>query len=295
MSRQIAFLGVGTMGQWFVRNLLKAGHQVAAYDVNPAAAAAVGADGARVCASVEEAVAEAEIVCTSVPRPEHFEAAVSAALPHLRPGTYVVDFSTTDPGTTRRVHARAAAVGVRTLDAPVSGGPQGARAATLTLMVGGDPADFAAVQPVLQAVGKNIFHVGGIGVGQVVKICNNMVAAVNTVAVAEALITGVKAGADADVLAQVMRVSSGGNWILENFILKTVLQGDYTPRFALDLMHKDLGLFLKTADENSLPTLTAGPVYSLYSAARAAGLGPQDCTAVARKLEELAGQRIKEF
>lgn len=295
MPKRIGFLGVGAMGQGMVRNLLQAGFAVTVFDVNPAASAALAADGASVAGSVAAAVGEADVVMSSLPTPAILLAAAlgpAGAVAQMQAGAYLIDLSTVDPGTIRRVSAEAAARGVHVLDAPVSGGPGGAEAGTLSIMVGGEAADFEACRDVLAAVGKRLFHVGPIGAGQTVKICNNMLLAVHAASLGEALVTGVKAGVELQTLVDVMRTSSGASWVLENFVPKTILRGDYSPLFALDLMHKDLGLYVQTADSLGVPSPMGALAYQLYTAGRAAGMGRQDMTAVVQVVEQMAGYHL---
>jgi 3-hydroxyisobutyrate dehydrogenase-like beta-hydroxyacid dehydrogenase len=194
-----------------------------------------------------------------------------------------------DPGTSRRVYEAAKAAGVRALDCPVSGGPTGAEAGTLTIMVGGDATDLEAVRPALQAIGKKIVHCGPSGAGQGAKLVNQALVAVHTVAAFEALLVGRKLGLDLDTLVAILRSSSGGDWMLENHLRVKALAGDFEPGFALDLLFKDLRLFLQTATEAQAPALIAASTLQLYNAARAAGGGLRDQTVVAKEMEKLAG------
>jgi 3-hydroxyisobutyrate dehydrogenase-like beta-hydroxyacid dehydrogenase len=200
--------------------------------------------------------------------------------------------STLDPATSRRVHAAAAVRGVRALDCPVSGGPTGAEAATLTIMVGGEAADLEAVRPVLSAVGKKIVHCGGPGTGQAAKLVNQAMVAVNTVAALEALLVGRKAGLSLDTMFSILQGSSGRSWMLENHVRVQALAGNFEPGFAMDLMFKDLRLFVESALESKAAALVAGTALQLYSGARAAGLGALDQTAVLKELERLAGVEL---
>lgn len=289
---RIGFVGVGTMGKGMVRNLLKAGHSVVGYDVNQAAVDEVVPDGAQKAATAAAAVAGADLVFTSLPSPAALRDVVGDILPACKAGAYICDMSTVDPGITQELHAVAATRGVRTLDCPVSGGPHGAASATLTIMVGGAQADYEAVLPVLRVLGKNIVYCGGIGMGQTAKLCNNIIGAAHVAILSEALLTGVKAGLDLDVLVSVIRTSSGGSWMLENFAMHTILRENYAQRFTLDLMYKDLTLYMATAQAMKVPTVMSSPVFQLYTAAKVAEDGKQDHTIIARVMERLAGAQI---
>jgi 3-hydroxyisobutyrate dehydrogenase len=295
MLRNIGFVGIGIMGQRMCRNLCKAGFPVIAYDLDPAAMETASSLGATVTPDLPTLARQVDLVICSLPTPAAVLAVTEGPqglLAHLKPGSYVCDTSTVDPVTSRRVHTAALAVGVRSLDCPVSGGPGGAEAGTLTIMVGGDVADLEAVRPVLEAVGKKIVHCGGPGAGQVAKLVNQALVAVHTVGAVEALLVGRKLGLDLDTMVSILRTSSGCSWILENHLRVKALAGDFEPGFALDLMFKDLNLFLQAATESQTPALIAASALQLYNAARAAGGGKRDQTVVAREMEKLAGAQL---
>lgn len=295
MSKNVGFVGVGTMGQRMLKNLLKQGYQCWAYDLNPTAVQAAAALGATAAPDLPSLARAADVVVSSLPTPAALVAVAEGPegiLAHLRSGTYLCDMSTVDPQTARKVHAAAAVRGIRFLDCPVSGGPGGAEAGTLTIMVGGDAADLEVVRPVLAAMGRKIVHCGGPGAGQGAKLVNQALVAVHTVAAMEALLVGRKLGLDLDTMVSILRSSSGASWILENHLRITALAGNDEAKFAMDLMFKDLNLFLQTATEAQAPTFMAGPALQLYNAARAAGLGRMDQAAVAREMERLAGVHL---
>ena len=296
MQKKIGVIGVGAMGSGMVGVLRSHDYAVTVFDVNNEAVKAVEQQGAIPALSPEAIGKASDVVITSLPSPQAFEETVlgeNGLLKGLRPGAYIIDMSTIDPVTTRSVHAAAASAGVRTLDAPVSGGPQGAATGTLAIMVGGETADYEACLEILNLLGKKVFHVGPIGAGQTVKICNNALAAVHTVALGEVLLTGVKAGVDLKVLTDVFRSSSGNCWILENFFPKTVLRGQYEPPlFALDLMRKDVNMYMKTAEALKVPSIMSAVAYQFYTAGQSTGKGGKDHTAVVQMVEELAGGQI---
>jgi 3-hydroxyisobutyrate dehydrogenase len=295
MPQRVGFVGIGIMGQRMCRNLLKAGFPVVAFDLNPVAMQVAADLGAGFAPNLPALAREVDVVLLSLPGPEQVLAVTEGPqglLTHMRPGRSLCDASTVDPGTSRRVHEVAKAAGVRAMDCPVSGGPTGAEAGTLTIMVGGEAPDLEAVRPVLQAIGKKIVHCGPPGAGQGAKLVNQALVAVHTVAAFEALLVGRKLGLDLDTLVSILRSSSGGDWMLENHLRIKALAGDFEPGFALDLLFKDLRLFLQTATEAQAPALIAASTLQLYNAARAAGGGLLDQTVVAKEMEKLAGAKL---
>ena len=291
----VAFVGVGTMGGLMSRRLLEVGHSVRAFDPGTAAlerAVALGAHGAE---SPRDAAAGADVVLLSLPSPEIVEEVVTGdegVLGALAAGGVVVDMSTIDPATTRRLAERAAAQGSFFLDAPVSGGVMRAPTGELTIMVGGEAAGLERCRPVLSTLGTNIIHVGPSGSGQVVKLCNNMMVGIVVAGLAETLVTGAKAGVDARTVADVLSISAGGSWILENHLPLTTFADDYAPRFSLDLLYKDVSLFGGMADGFGVPVPLAAGVAETLKAARGRGLGALDQTVVVKMYEELAGVRV---
>jgi 3-hydroxyisobutyrate dehydrogenase-like beta-hydroxyacid dehydrogenase len=296
MPKRVGVIGVGSMGRGMVQTLLKNGYKPTIYDISPGAVTAMVALGAVSAPSPKEVGKASDVVVTSLPNQAVVEATITGEaglLEGMSPGCYVIDMSTIDPGTTRRLHEQAAARGVHTIDAPVSGGPQAASSGSLTIMVGGTKEDYEACLDILNVLGKTVVHVGPIGAGQTVKLCNNAAAAAQTVIMGEVLLTGVKAGVDLKVLVKAIGSASGNCWILQNFFPKTVLAGKYDPPlFSLDLMVKDLGLYMKTIQELGIPSVMASLAYQIYSAGQATGKGKEDHTGVVRVGEALAGAAI---
>jgi len=291
MPRTVGCVGLGIMGSRMCGNLRKAGFRVVGYDLNPAAiqaAVSLGIEGAQ---DLPALARESDVVLLSLPMPSSVLAVVegpNGLAAHLRPGAVICDASTVDPGTARRVHEAARAKGVHALDCPVSGGPGGAEAGTLTVMVGGEAAALETARPVLQAIGKKIVHCGSAGSGQVAKLVNQALVAIHTTGVIEALLVGRRFGLSLDTMVAILRNSSGASWMLENHLRFKALVGDHEPGFALDLMFKDLNLFLHSATEAQAPAFIAGAALQLYNIAREAGHGASDQTIVAREMEQLA-------
>ena len=296
MKKNIGFIGLGAMGSGMVEMLLKNDYPVTCFDINSETVEAAKKKGAR-SADSPAAVGEAsDIVITSLPSPQIVQDTIAGdqgVLKGIRSGCYIVDMSTTDPVTTRNLNDIATSQGVPTLDAPVSGGPIRAAEGTLAIMVGGDTEDFNACVDVFNILGNNVFHVGPIGAGQTVKICNNALSAVHTAVMGEVLLTGVEAGVDPKVMLDVFRESSGNCYMIEHRIPKTVLGGKYDPpSFSMDLMKKDVGLYLKTAEAMKIPSVITSVAYQIYTAGQSSGKGQKDHTAVVQVMEEMAGKKV---
>jgi len=291
METRVAVIGVGRMGGRMSRRLLAAGHRVTVCDASQELVRQLVAEGAVAASGPGDAAREAEVVILSLPTPAIVDAVVGGedgVLSSAMPGTVIVDMSTGDPGTARRVEAACRAVGVNFLDAPVSRGTAGAEQGTLLIMVGGDAEVLEVARPVLACLGTDILHVGGPGSGQVAKLCNNMLAAINMQALGEVLVTGVKAGVDLETLAGVLTGGTGGSWVLSNQLPKTVFAGNDATTFAIDLMHKDVWLFLRAAEELGLATPLAATAAQTLRIAKAEGYGERDYSAIVRYFEALA-------
>ncbi|MDP6969659.1 MAG: 3-hydroxyisobutyrate dehydrogenase [Gammaproteobacteria bacterium] len=285
----IAFIGLGNMGGPMAANLIKAGHQVTAFDLVPAALATLVANGGRAAESAAAAVVGAEVVVSMLPAGQHVAALYTGAeglLSLLPADTLVVDSSTIDVATAQAVGAAAAAQGIRFVDAPVSGGVTGAQAGTLSFIVGGSGADFAAAQPILQAMGKNIFHAGATGAGQIAKMCNNMLLSILMTGTAEALQLGIDNGLDPQVLSDIMVKSSGRNWTLEVYnpvpdvMPNTPASNGYKGGFMVDLMNKDLGLALGAAHAGQSKVPMGEQAAALFAAHGEEGNGSMDFSSI---------------
>lgn len=292
MIRTVGMVGVGIMGSRMCANLVKAGFKVTAFDPGEAARTAAKAAGAEIAADLGALARSAEAVVSSLPDAPQLNAVADALLPQLEAGALWCDTSTVDPATAQRVSEAARARDLGFLDCPVSGGPAGAAAGTLTIMVGGEAATLERARAVLEAIGKTIVHCGAAGSGQGAKLVNQALVAAHTVAALEALLVGRKCGLDLDTLVAILKASSGRSWILENHLDRYALAGQFEPGFALDLMFKDLRLFVETATQARAPAPVAATALQLYNAARAAGGGTKDQTIVAKVLEQMAGATL---
>ncbi|WP_281202000.1 3-hydroxyisobutyrate dehydrogenase [Nocardia harenae] len=296
---KIGFLGLGHMGAPMAANLVKAGHDVLAFDPVPAAQEQARADGATVVPTATEAVAGREVVITMLPNGKLVLDVYGDILPAAEPDTLFIDCSTIDVADAKTAAERAVAAGHRALDAPVSGGVAGAAAGTLTFMVGGAEADFAAGLPVLEVMGGKVVHCGGAGVGQAAKICNNMLLGVSMVALSEALVLGEKLGLSHQSFYDVVSTASGQSWSLTTYcpvpgpVPTSPANNDYKPGFATALMTKDLGLAANALRDNGvdgqLGTLAA-QIYTRFNQADAA----RDFSAIVTDIRDRSNQEAPE-
>jgi 3-hydroxyisobutyrate dehydrogenase len=296
----IGFIGLGNMGAPMAANLVKAGHAVTGYDLVPAGIDALIAAGGKGAASAAEAARGADVVITMLPAGEHVrevwlnQGGLIEAVARARP--LLIDCSTIDVDSARAVTAAAAAAGLAMLDAPVSGGTVGAQNATLTFMVGGTEEAFARGEPILAAMGKNIFHAGGPGAGQAVKICNNMMLAINMVGVCEGFLLAERLGLDWNRLHQICSTASSNSWALATYcpapgpVPTAPSSRDYAPGFMTKLMVKDVKLSQLAAEATGSPTPLGAMALTFYEEAAAAGDAAKDFSVVFRWL---AGQKRK--
>ena len=294
MATSVGFIGVGNMGNPMASNVLKAGFPMIVYDRNPQAMERLLQAGAQRAASVREVVEGSEIVLTSLPASPDVEAVYlepGGLVDSAKPGTMLIDLSSVLPSTPRKIEPRAQARGVHFLEAPVSGGVSGARAATLAIMVGGNPETLTRAQPVLRAIGPNIFHVGPVGAGNTVKAINNMMASVNALAMMEGVALGVKAGLDPMTIYEVVKASSGGSKALER-IPNSLIPRQFEPGFKVQLMNKDLETFNTIAKELHVPVSFANVAQQYQQMAIAAGLAEQDTSVVMTIIERLAAMQV---
>ena len=294
----IAFIGLGHMGGPMAVNLQKAGHSVAAFDLSQSACDKFAAAGLTIAASAEAAVQGAEVVISMLPASRHVRALYLGAsgegglLAHIAPGALVIDSSTIAAATSQQVGTAANAAGIDFIDAPVSGGTGGAIAGTLTFMVGASAAQLERARPVLEKMGSNIFHAGHVGAGQTAKICNNMLLGILMIGTSEAIALGVANGLDPQVLSEIMRRSSGGNWALEKYNPWPGVQENapsskgYAGGFGTDLMLKDLGLAQENATAVKASTPLGGMARAIYAAHSIAGHGGEDFSSVIKMLQK---------
>jgi 3-hydroxyisobutyrate dehydrogenase len=291
MAVSVGFIGVGNMGNPMAYNVLKAGFPMLVYDKNPQAMENLLQAGAKGAASIQDVVTQSDITLTSLPASPDVEAVYlqsGGLVDSARPGAILIDLSSVLPSTPRKIEPRAKERGVHFLEAPVSGGVSGARAATLAIMVGGDPQVLERARPVLRAIGPNIFHVGPVGSGNTVKAINNMMASVNALAMMEGLALGVKAGLDPMTIYEVVKASSGASKALDR-IPNALLPRKFEPGFKVQLMNKDLDTFTTIAKELHVPVSFANIAQQYQQAAMAAGLSEHDTSVAMMIIERLAG------
>ncbi|WP_442762653.1 3-hydroxyisobutyrate dehydrogenase [Malikia spinosa] len=291
MSKHIAFIGLGNMGGPMAANLVKAGHQVKAFDLSQPACQVAREHGVEVAVSVAEATEGAGTVISMLPASKHVESlylSEDGVLALLAADALVIDCSTIAPASAQKVAQVARTKGIHMIDAPVSGGTAGAAAATLTFIVGGPVESLELARPALQAMGKNIFHMGDAGAGQVAKLCNNMALAVIMGVTAEAISLGVAHGLDPKVLSQMMAVSTGRSWATEicnpwpDVLESAPASRGYSCGFGNDLMLKDLGLAVEAAI-GSHATIPLGELArNLYAMNRNQGRGGLDFSSVVK-------------
>jgi 3-hydroxyisobutyrate dehydrogenase/2-hydroxymethylglutarate dehydrogenase len=290
MAVTVGFIGVGNMGNPMAGNVLKGGFPLTVFDKSPKAMENLVQAGARAGKSVADVAESAEIVLTCLPASPDVEALYlesGGLIERARPGTLLIDLSSVLPSTPRKLEPRAKEHKLQFLEAPVSGGVAGARAATLAIMVGGDAEALERARPVLKSIGPNIFSVGPVGAGNTVKAINNMMACVNALAMMEGLTLGVKAGLDPMVIYEVVKASSGGSKALER-IPTAIVPRKFEPGFKVFLMNKDLDTFNTIAKELHVPVSFSNVAQRYQQAALAAGLGDMDTSVVATIIERLA-------
>ena len=283
---RIAFIGLGNMGAPMAANLHRAGHAVTGFDVVPQACAAAEAGGIAIAPSITAAVAGAEVVVTMLPNGALVTAVWREAVAAARLGTLMIDSSTIDVASARAAHALAAAAGLASIDAPVSGGTEGASAATLTFMVGGEAEAFARARPLLALMGRRVVHCGSGGNGQAAKICNNMILGITMVAVSEAFNLADEVGLSRQALFDVASTSSGQCFALTTHcpvpgpVPNAAANRDYKPGFAADLMLKDLGLSQDVATDADVRTPLGAAAHDIYRRFVEAGGRGKDYSAV---------------
>jgi len=295
----VGFIGTGSMGLPMLGNLLAKGHAVVAYDVVATALEAAVQRGAARGTSPADVASRVDLVVTMVPSSSHVESVYlgEAGIREGAPsGLLCVDMSTVDPNVSRRVAKALATKGVRFIDAPVSGGTVGAERATLAIMVGGAATDLEEARPALSAMGANIIHVGAVGAGEAAKLCNNLIAGVASIAVAEAFRIGEGFGVDPRILTDVISKSSGDTWTMRNahpvpgVVATAASSRDYAPGFMTDLMAKDLALAVQAARDLRIPVFVAPVAQQLHRLASTQGLGREDFTSVYKLLAPSDGK-----
>jgi len=292
---KLGFIGVGNMGNPMALNLSKAGHSLLVHDIKREAAANLEEAGATWVNSPKEAATGVEATFLSLPMPADVERVVLAengVLAGMRSGGTIIDMSTNSPSVVRGLAEKTKAKGVAFLDAPVSGGVRGARNATLAIMVGGDKVVYEKYELLLKAIGSNVFHCGDSGAGNVVKLVNNMLAFIQMMGAAEAIVLGTKAGVDPNILWQAVKASSGGSFVWESGT-RTILRDRLAPTFTIDLASKDISLATALAKEFAVPLKMGTAAEELIRHYQANGYAKEDVLATVKELEKLAGVVVR--
>lgn len=290
-SRRIGFIGLGIMGRGMVANLLGAGFPVRVWNRTASRMGPLVEAGAEAATDPADVASGSAMVITCVsdtPDVEEVILGERGVISGARPGSLVVDMSTISPSVTREVAERLGEEGIAMLDAPISGGSEGAANGTLSIMVGGAEDQVERAMPAFRAMGETITHVGPIGAGQTVKLVNQIIVVVNMLAVGEGLLFAEAAGVDLAKTLDAVTGGAAGSWMLQNRGPQ-VIERDWRPGFMIDLQQKDLRLALDAADEMGVPLLGTATVFQLYRTLQRAGLGTEGNHALAKALERLAG------
>ncbi len=294
--KKIAFLGIGNMGYPMALNLHKKGYEVCVFDLSSESLARAKSEGLKTSDSALAASEHSDIIISMLPAAKHVESLYlgEAGLLTLLKKTrtklpFIIDCSTISPESAQKVSAFAKSLGYEFLDAPVSGGTGGAQAGTLTFMIGGAASTVAKLKPAFEAMGKNVFHAGSAGFGQVAKVCNNMLLAIHMIGTSEALALGTKFGMDPNTLSEIMSKSSGNNWSLQVYNPYPGVQETsaatrgYTGGFASALMQKDLGLALEASAQQNVETPLGKHSLEIYNQHCENGFAASDFSSVIKR------------
>lgn len=291
MTETIGFIGLGIMGQGMSHNLLKAGYELIVWNRTASRMDPLIEAGAKAGDSPADIASKSDIIITCVSDTPDVEAVIlgdQGIIHGARAGSLVIDMSTISPQVTREIATQLEAKGVHMLDAPISGGSEGAQRGTLAIMVGGDDAQVKRVMPAFEAMGKTITHVGDIGAGQTVKLVNQILVVINMLAVSEALIFAQAGGLDLEKMLKAVENGAAGSWMLSNRGSQAIVR-DWRPGFTIDLQQKDLRLVLEAAQQMQVPAIATSLVSNLYGTLQAQGLGDQGNHSLIRALENLSG------
>jgi len=295
MPETIGFIGLGIMGMPMARNLLKAGFKVSVYNRTAEKADRLVPEGARKTGSLQELADGSSIIISIVsdtPDVASLLLGEDCLIEHTAPGTVIIDMSTISPQVTKELAERLREKGIHMLDAPVSGGEQGAIDGTLSIMVGGEPAVFERCRLVFEALGKNIIHVGGNGAGQTVKLVNQILVAGTLNAVSEALVFAQKQGVDLTKAIDAVKSGAAGSWQLANLAPRMV-ERDFRPGFMVDLMQKDLRLVMEAAEAKHVSLPATSLIHQLLATLQAHGDGKSGTQALVKVIEQLSATEVE--
>lgn len=295
MAERIGFIGLGIMGRGMARNILNAGFPLTVWNRTASRADEFVAAGAKLAASPAELAAETEIILSCVsdtPDVEQVLLGEDGVVQGVKQGALVIDMSTISPQTTRSIGAQLGEKGASMLDAPVSGGSEGAAKGTLSIMVGGEAEHVERARPVFEAMGKTIVHVGALGDGQTVKLANQILVVGNTLAMCEALLFAQASGVDVQKTYDAVKNGAAGSWMFTNRAPQ-ILARDWRPGFTIDLQAKDLRLALKAAEDVGAPLLGTAMISNFYRTLQSRGLGSEGNHGLIKALEALSGIEVK--
>jgi 3-hydroxyisobutyrate dehydrogenase len=291
---RIGFIGLGIMGRPMARDLLRAGFPLTVWNRSRPGIDAVVAEGAQEAGSPRAVAERSDIVITMVgdsPDVEQVALGPDGIIEGAHEGLVHIDMSTISPSVVRAIAERHGERGAEMLDAPVSGGEQGAIDGTLSIMVGGKQDVFERCRPVFEALGKTLVYCGPSGSGQVVKLCNQVVVALNNLALSEALVLAAKAGVAPATMIEAVRSGAGSSWAVQN-LAPRILKGDFAPGFKVWHQQKDLRIALELARESSTPLPGTALVHQLFASLEAEGLGEEGTQALVKALEKLANTTL---
>ncbi len=293
--KKIGFIGLGIMGKPMAMNLLKAGYALTVYDIVPERIKELVATGAKAAASSKDVAKQSEIVITMLPNSPHVKEAVlgsGGVLEGAKPGTILIDMSSIAPLASKEIAEKAAKKGMTMLDAPVSGGEPKAIEGTLAIMVGGPQETFDQVKDILGAMGTSVTHVGEIGSGNITKLANQIIVALNIAAMSEAMVLAAKAGVDPEKVFEAIRGGLAGSAVL-NAKMPLVLKGNFKPGFRIELHIKDLANALDTAHEVGVPLPLSSSVMEVMQALKADGKATDDHSGIVQFYEKLAKVQVR--
>ena len=296
MDKRVGFIGLGIMGMPMAHNLIKAGFGVVVYNRTASKTERIVSEGARKADSPRELASEASVVITIVSDTPDVESVIlgeNGVIEGIKPDSVVIDMSTISPQATLGIAARLGEKGVHMLDAPVSGGEQGAINGALSIMVGGDAEVLKRCQPIFEAMGKNIIHVGSNSMGQTVKLMNQILVTGTLNAVVEALVFAQKSGVDLEKAISAVEGGAAGSWQLTN-LAPRIIRRDFDPGFMINLMQKDLNLVMETAGELGVPLLATSFVQQMFYSLQSAGEGKSGTQALVKAMERLTGVEVSQ-
>jgi 2-hydroxy-3-oxopropionate reductase len=297
MKEKIGFIGLGAMGSPMAKNLIKNGYKLIVYDIVKERIERLVEEGAEAADSCKEVAERSDVIITMVPSSPHVKEVVlgrGGIIEGIRKGSILIDMSTIDPVTTKEVAKILSDKDVKMLDAPVARGVSAAISGTLVIFVGGEKETYERCKPILSPMGEDIDYVGESGAGEVVKIINNLIIAIAMCSLSEALVLGVKAGVEPDILFKALSKGSANSFVLQNHVKNFVLKGKFEKEvFPVDYIMKDLGLALITGEKYHVPQYFGSLAYQTYESTRAAGYSEMYYPVVIKTLEKLAGVEVR--